>query len=241
MADFGSLPDWLSAAMNVGQGLAGASAGRAQGRIAEADQNRQQNNAAVNLYKAQLAAPGTIAHNAVKGDILSRAQDVTFGSVPSTIPVPTISGGLRPSMFSPETRATGVGITSNALASAAALQPVQTPVLPDLPQAGGLDTFLNSASAISGVLGGGGKDGAGSSFSFGSKPLANYIGDLFKNHGGGSGGFNEYGPWEPGDPASPYKVYGPNEPMYGTGLESDGGAAGGTGSVWGDNQDEWAY
>ncbi len=62
----------------------------------------------------QLAAPGQRAGNAVRGDILSRAQDVSIAGLPSRIKVPTISGGLRPSMFSDDTRATGANITAQA-------------------------------------------------------------------------------------------------------------------------------
>ncbi len=62
----------------------------------------------------QLAAPGQRAGNAVRGDILSRAQDVSIAGLPSRIKVPQISGGLRPSMFSADTRATGANITAQA-------------------------------------------------------------------------------------------------------------------------------
>ncbi len=150
VATASGLPDWLKTAQGVGDALSSLSAGRASGRVAEANANQNQNRAAVDLYNSELAAPAKIASNAVRGDILSNAQDVSIDA-PSTIPVPKISGGLRPSMFSPETRATGVGLRSNALASAANLKPVIAPVLPELPQAGGFDSFLNGASTISGL------------------------------------------------------------------------------------------
>lgn len=145
-----SLPDWLKTAQNVGDALSSASEGRAQGRLAEGAANQSQARTAVDLFNSDLAAPRTIAENAVRGDILSNAHDVNI-EAPSTIPVPKISGGLHPDMFSPDTRATGVGLRSNALASAANLTPAMAPVLPALPDAGGFDRFLNNASSISGV------------------------------------------------------------------------------------------
>ncbi len=146
------LPDWLKTARDIGSSLSSASAGRAQGRVAEGTANQNQARAAVDLYNSELAAPGKIASNAVRGDILSNAHDVNIAA-PSTIPVPKITGGLHPDMFSPETRATGVGLRSNALASAANLQPVQQPVLPPLPEAGTLDSILNTGSSIANVAG----------------------------------------------------------------------------------------
>lgn len=142
------LPDWLKTAQNVGDALSSASAGRAQGRLLEGTANQAQNRAAVDLYNTELNAPSTIARNAVKGDVLANAQDVHINT-PSTIPDFNISGGLRPSMFSDATRQTGRNISA-----AAARTPIPSPtapVLPDLPQAGGLDSFLNTASTISGL------------------------------------------------------------------------------------------
>ena len=148
-AGFG-LPDWLSVAQGVGNALGGASEGRAQGRLAEGDANQRQANAATNLYNAQLAAPSRIARNAVRGDVLANAQDVNIAA-PSTIPVPQITGGLRPSMYSPATRQLGQSITANAAATPLPIP--QPPVLPNLPQASGLDTGLNTASTIASLIG----------------------------------------------------------------------------------------
>ncbi len=146
------LPDWLKNAHDLGSALSSTSMGRAQGRIAEGLQNQNQARAQVDLYNSELNAPAKIASNAVRGDILSNAHDVNIAA-PSTIPVPKITGGLHPDMFSPETRATGVGLRSNALASAGNLTPVTPPVLPPLPEAGTLDSILNTGSSVANISG----------------------------------------------------------------------------------------
>lgn len=144
-----SVPNWLKSAQDVGQVLSGLENGRAQGRAMDSFVNNQYANAATNLYNSELTAPQKIAQNAVRGDVLSNARDVAFGGVPSDIPVPTISGGLRPSMFSDTTRQLGKNMTS-----AAANTPMPTPAPPALPPpqgANGLDTTLNTAALIAGL------------------------------------------------------------------------------------------
>lgn len=110
--------------------------------------------------KFQLDAPGQRAGNAVRGDILSRAQDVTFSGLPAGITPPTINGGLRPSMFSADTRALGANMTSQARAAQAKgdtfapLPALPTysegpaaPTLTSVPQSNALDTGLNVGSS----------------------------------------------------------------------------------------------
>lgn len=143
------LPNWLKTARDVGDSLSAMSAGRAQGRVQEGLMNQSQNRAAVDLYNTELNAPRTIARNAVKGDVLANAQDANITGVPSDIPVPTISGGLRPSIFSEATRQTGRNISQAA--SNTPIPSPTAPVLPDLPQAGGFDSFLNGASGVAGI------------------------------------------------------------------------------------------
>lgn len=64
---------------------------------------------------ANLAAPGKRAANSVRGDALANAQDVSFSGLPKGVTVPNISGGLRPSMFSGNTRALGQQMSRQAL------------------------------------------------------------------------------------------------------------------------------
>jgi hypothetical protein len=143
------LPNWLKTAQDVGQSLGAASSGRAAGRNADNNANIAYANAQTNLYNSELAAPGKVAHNAVKGDILSNARDVSLAA-PSDIPVPTISGGLRPSMFSPTTRQIGSNITANAAATP--LPTPTAPVLNPMETAGTGDTILNTAGYLSNLV-----------------------------------------------------------------------------------------
>lgn len=120
-----------------------------------------------------LEAPGARAGQAVRGDILANAQDAKF-NLPSTIPQMSISGGLRPSMFSANTRALGGELSASALANqrkgdtfaplptlpnyqgptsalptykapAPYVNPPKPPTLTPQPQANGVDTALNIA------------------------------------------------------------------------------------------------
>lgn len=139
------LPDWLKTAEDVTQGLGAAAGGRAQGRNLDNLSNIGFAQAQNDLYNSELAAPQKLASNAVRGDILSNARDVSIAA-PSTIPVPTISGGLRPSMFSDTTRQVGKNITANA---AATPTPTPTPpVLQPMETAGPTDTILNTAGYL---------------------------------------------------------------------------------------------
>jgi hypothetical protein len=109
-----------------------------------------------------LAAPGKRAGNAVRGDILANAQDVNISQ--PNIPTTTISGGLRPSMFSADTRQLGGLLSSQALQQQQAgdtfaplpkvpaftppppyKPPPAAPILTGPSQANGFDTGLNIA------------------------------------------------------------------------------------------------
>jgi len=67
----------------------------------------------LNQKEYALAAPGKRAGNAVRGDILANAQDVSIDA--PNIPKTSISGGLRPSMFSANTRELGGLMSQQAL------------------------------------------------------------------------------------------------------------------------------
>lgn len=118
-----------------------------------------------------LDAPGKRASNSVRGDILANAQDVSF-DLPSTIPKIGISGGLRPSMFSANTRALGGEMSAQALAQqrkgdsfpqlpalpsamptfkapAPYVNPPKAPTMQPGPQSNGFDTALNIAGYAS--------------------------------------------------------------------------------------------
>lgn len=111
--------------------------------------------------KFSLAAPGQRASNSVRGDILANAQDTHITGLPKGVNVPTITGGLRPSMFSANTRALGGAMSSQALQDQLAgdnfealpnmpdyLSPPAAPGLTPLPQAGTLDKILTTAGTV---------------------------------------------------------------------------------------------
>jgi hypothetical protein len=81
--------------------------------------------------RAGREAPGQRASNSVRGDILANAQDAQF-SGSSRIPKFEFSGGLRPSMFSGNTRQLGAELSRQALLDQ--LQGESTP-FSDLPDA----------------------------------------------------------------------------------------------------------
>jgi hypothetical protein len=64
---------------------------------------------------AHLAAPGKRAANSVRGDVLANVQDAVPTGVPKGVNVIGFSGGLRPSMFSGNTRALGQQMSRQAL------------------------------------------------------------------------------------------------------------------------------
>ena len=122
---------------------------------------RQFGQANLDLTQRQfgLQAPQTRASNAVRGDILANASDFSFGapSMVGNIPVPTSSGGLRPSIFSENTRNLGRLMSEQALSGQQAgdtfaplnFAPLPTaPNLTPLPEAGGLDKVLTTAGTI---------------------------------------------------------------------------------------------
>lgn len=71
----------------------------------------------IDEYETRLEAPQQRASNAVRGDMLRNLQDVTV-SAPRGVNVTSFSGGLRPSVMSPETRQLGGVMTKEALISA---------------------------------------------------------------------------------------------------------------------------
>ena len=158
-----------------------------------------------------LQAPSVRAGQAVRGDILSNAQDVNV-TPPAGVRMGQVSGGLRPSMFSPETRSLGRALSSQAneavqnrsdvvnfpsapalptLPNAPSMPTLPTaPTLPTVPEAGALESILGGvgtgasiAGALMNLLGG---SGGGSSMN-----LQRLI-DAWKNRAGNTGPLPDY-------------------------------------------------
>lgn len=158
----GSGPSTASA---IGQTAGSIEQQRMQALIAQAKLQQEQDalglqrtNAGVNVgnldlnqRKQALAAPGQEAHNSVQGDILANAQDAHFSNLPSYVTMPTMSGGLRPSMLSAASRATGGQMSRNAMLNTMSGKDSTFAPLPTVPGA----TPLPSANAFDKILQGG--------------------------------------------------------------------------------------
>lgn len=177
MADTGQ--GFLEALANLST-FGGSTAGNmAKGLIEQAklqqEQDRiglQRTNTGVNVgnlgiaQKAQaLGAPGQLARQSVQGDILSNGKDFGVSGLNPKINVPTMTGGLRPSMLSDSSRTLGANESRNALADQVSgkytnLAPL--PTVPDatpLPEARLLQNLLaktgiaaGAASTVGGIL-----------------------------------------------------------------------------------------
>lgn len=113
-------------------------------------------------------APGQRASNAVRGDILANAHDVTFNGGSSRIPKFSFSGGLHPDMFSGNTRQLGSAMSREALVDqlngpkkpfsslpdadySAILNAPNIPGGTALPQGSRLDTILQAIGQYGGL------------------------------------------------------------------------------------------
>jgi hypothetical protein len=123
----------------------------------------------LNEQELALAAPGRRAANSVRGSILANAQDAGVTGLPKGVPNIQFTGGLRPSMFSGDTRALGQQMTRDALLSQMAPQvtpysdmkpldvssitSMKAPGPTPLPQASTLDSILANIGMYGGLAG----------------------------------------------------------------------------------------
>lgn len=146
--------------------------GRLAALIKQAELQQQQDrlglertNAGVNVGNLDLGrrkfaqgVPGQLANDSVRGDVMAGAQDASFSGLPSYIHIPNISGGLRPSLFSGNTRSLGAKMSRDALASSMSGDLTKFPDLPTvpdatpLPEANGTDTALQWAAGAGNIL-----------------------------------------------------------------------------------------
>lgn len=154
-----------STASKVGQTAGSIEKQRMDALIAQAKLQQEQDqlglnrtNAGVNVgtlglaqKKLALSAPNELAAQSARGDVLANSQDATVSGLPSYIHMPTMSGGLRPSMLSASSRALGGQMSRNALADSTSGKYTNLPALPTVPGA----TPLPSASAFDKILQGG--------------------------------------------------------------------------------------
>lgn len=149
--DASNVKNLISPSGAVGQQAGSIEQQRMNALIAEAKLQQQQDENQIAKNKAVLAAPGAMAQNSVRGDVLANAQDATVSGLPSYIHVPTIGGGLRPSLFSAATRNLGSQMSTQAnqqMTSGKFTDPTLTP----LPQASAYDKVLSGTAQIGGFL-----------------------------------------------------------------------------------------
>lgn len=160
---------WLTAAIMAAEALGKLAgkikSGRAAARVQEAALNAEQDrlaqeknrqdaeNARANV-STDTAYRNTQMNNAVRGGLLSGMQDISF-DVPELGPLPTITGGLRPSAIKGK-QAMGDQFQRDAMLRY--MQGAQglhgdSPALTPVPQAGKLDKILGVASFIGGLAG----------------------------------------------------------------------------------------
>lgn len=161
-----------SPASAVGQTAGSIEQQRMNGLIQQAKLQQEQDqlglnrtNAGVNVgnlnlaqQKQALSAPGTLANQSVRGDILANSQDASFSGLNPKIHMPTMTGGLRPSMMSDSTRALGAQMSRNALADSTSgkyttMAPLPTiPGATPLPEANAYDKILQGTATGAGFL-----------------------------------------------------------------------------------------
>lgn len=171
---------WLPAALGAGGAVADAiGSGRAQGRVAETnansnyDQNRLraaqlmeqalQGRAGIDLQQRQFAlqAPQQRASNSVRGDTLANLQDAQINGpiVGTGGRVPQITGGLRPSLLSGNSRQLGQQMSRDALLQQMQgdkfdpLPAINVPQITPPQQAGTFDKILGGVGLAGGIAG----------------------------------------------------------------------------------------
>lgn len=123
---------------------------RLLGLTAQTSAQQAQDKLAQQRALIALEAPGVEAGNSVRGDVLANAQDASVSGLPSYLHVPTISGGLRPSMLSANSRALGANMSRNALLNN--MSGSDVPNLTPLPTASWLDSLLSGGATTAGLL-----------------------------------------------------------------------------------------
>lgn len=137
----------------VGQIASGLGAGRQKGRESDATFQQKQDQNAIAAANTNLGAGQQRASQSVRGDYLANAQDFHWGAptMVGNIPVPSSTGGFRPSMFSDNTRKLGAQLSSDALRDQTTNGGRAVSLTP-LPESGAVDSILNTVGSIAPFL-----------------------------------------------------------------------------------------
>lgn len=142
---------WLNAVLALAPLAAklfgGASKSRAEARVAEADQNLKQDNAAINRAVVDNNLTQSKQNSAVQNALREGVKDFSI-TRPAGVPSGRATGGYRPSSIT-GLNDMGKQFKEADLASIMAGTPKLTPP----PQAGKFDKFLNIAGGLAGLAG----------------------------------------------------------------------------------------
>lgn len=143
----------LSTAAKLSGPLSALAGGRQAGREAEAQAQALNDRNRMAGEELNLRAPSMRGQQASQGDVLANAQDFAWGpsQMVGNIPVPSSTGGLRPSIHSQNTRDLGQQMAADALRGQRTNGGRVFDVTP-LPKAGVGDSILNNAASFTGLL-----------------------------------------------------------------------------------------
>lgn len=140
-------------------------------RLRQAQTDLAQRGFQQNQREFALQAPSVRARQSVRGSIMANAQPASFSGLPDRVAshVPTLSGGLTPASFSPETRELGRILQRDATLNQLKGDPIDTfapmqqtdfqsgvmtpPTVPELEKSGLLEKILGGGGLIGSLIG----------------------------------------------------------------------------------------
>lgn len=162
---------------DIGQTAGNAASQGNTALVQQAQLGQGQDKNALQLYQEQLqaakdklAGSTTLANQVVRGDTMQNAKDATISGLPPGVTVPTITGGLRPSLMGPNSQQAGGALSKAALMQLLSGGPAMptAPTMTPLPEASALQKGLGLAGLVGSIgspiikaLGGSGAPAAG--------------------------------------------------------------------------------
>lgn len=148
--------DWWKILGDIGGYAANTSAGRAEGRQAQANFNLQSNQAQqganVQTADANLRQRSAAMAEALRGRMLQGTTDATITGTPYGVKPPNVTGGLRPSnIVGAADLGKSLAAHGDANLASSGMKPVNFDNL--APKPNGYDSVLNALGATGGILG----------------------------------------------------------------------------------------
>lgn len=159
----GASPTGANSATDLSQLLGKYASGQANGMVNQANVQNNYDKNALQLYQEQqaaakmgLEAPGYLAGQTARGDLMANLQPASFSGLPSYIHIPTMTGGLTPADLGPNARSAGTNLSqqslSKLLAGPSSYMPT-APSLTPLPTSSGLAGNLALGLGLAGTAG----------------------------------------------------------------------------------------